>query len=123
MIRGFVTAGKQFLLATAQKAVDELRSAKVPSAAFPGDLLADVVPAEVVATLAVIEQTDDRDYAEKQAGAFEEVLSQYGLKRDEAYRYSVSRASALGAMQFTNRKGNGHLFTRGQALPRSTARS
>jgi len=44
---------------------------------------------------------------EKQALAFEEVLSQYGLKQDEAYRYSVSRAKALGPMQFTNRKGNG----------------
>jgi hypothetical protein len=35
------------------------------------------------------------------------VLSHYGLKREEAYRYSVSSASALGPMQFTNRKGNG----------------
>jgi hypothetical protein len=44
---------------------------------------------------------------EKQALAFEEVLNQYGLKREEAYRYSVSRAKALGPMQFTNHKGNG----------------
>ncbi|MEO7774529.1 MAG: hypothetical protein ABIT61_07510, partial [Steroidobacteraceae bacterium] len=36
-----------------------------------------------------------------------EVLSHYGLKREEAYRYSVSSASALGPMQFTNRRGNG----------------
>ena len=35
------------------------------------------------------------------------MLSQYGLKREEAYRYSVSSAAALGPMQFTNRKGNG----------------
>jgi hypothetical protein len=34
-------------------------------------------------------------------------LSQYGLKREEAYRYSVSSAKALGPMQFTNRHGNG----------------
>ena len=40
-------------------------------------------------------------------GAVDEVLSQYGLKRQEAYRYSVSSASALGPMQFTNRRGNG----------------
>ena len=43
----------------------------------------------------------------KKSVAFEEVLSQYGLKEDEAYRYSVSSAKALGPMQFTNRKGNG----------------
>ena len=104
---GFVSGGKEYLVATAGKALEELRLAKVPSAAFPEKLLADTIPPEVVMTLAVIEQTDDRDYVEKQSVAFEEVLSQYGLKEDEAYRYSVSRAKALGPMQFTNRRGNG----------------
>ena len=79
----------------------------MPSAAFPGELLADAIPPQVITTLAVIEQTDDRDYVEKQAVAFDEVLSQYGLKQEEAYRYSVSSAKALGPMQFTNRRGNG----------------
>ena len=65
------------------------------------------MPAEVISTLAVIEQTDDGDFVKKKQDAFNDVLSQYGLKREEAYRYSVSRASALGPMQFTNRRGNG----------------
>ena len=104
---GFVSGGEEFLVATANKALEELRHAQVPSAAFPGELLADVIPLQVVTTLAVIEQTDDRDYVQKQAIAFDEVLSQYGLKQDEAYRYSVSSAKALGPMQFTNRRGNG----------------
>lgn len=104
---GFVTGGKDYLVATASKALEELRAAHVPSAAFPGELLADVIPLQVVTTLAVIEQTDDRDYVTKQAVAFDEVLSQYGLKEGEAYRYSVSVAKALGPMQFTNRRGNG----------------
>ena len=104
---GFVSGGKDFLTATAARALEDLRAAKVPSFAFPGELLADVIPPEVVTTLAVIEQTDDRDYVEKQTVAFEEVLSQYGLKQEEAYRYSVSSAKALGPMQFTNRRGNG----------------
>ncbi len=103
----FVSGGRDFLLATAQQAIDELRLAKAPSAAFPGELLADVVPPSVIATLAVIEQTDDTDFVEKGEEAFNEVLNQYGLKRGEAYRYSVSRASAIGPMQFTNRRGNG----------------
>jgi hypothetical protein len=103
----FVTGGKDFLLTTARRALDELRNANVPSEAFPGELLADVIPAEVVTTLAVIEQTDDEDYIDKGRDAFNEVLSQYGLKREEAYRYSVSSAKALGPMQFTNRHGNG----------------
>ena len=104
---GFVSGGKAFLVATAHKAIEELRLAKVSSAAFPGELLADAIPPQVITTLAVIEQTDDRDYVEKQALAFDEVLSQYGLKQEEAYRYSVSSAKALGPMQFTNRRGNG----------------
>jgi hypothetical protein len=103
----FVSGGKEFLLATAHKAIEDLRLAQVPSAAFRGELLADVIPAQLITTLAVIEQTDDKDYVEKQALAFDEVLSQYGLKREEAYRYSVSSAKALGPMQFTNRKGHG----------------
>jgi len=103
----FVSGGKEFLLNTARRAIDELRLANAPSVAFPGELLADVVPAEVLTTLAVIEQTDDTDFVKKKAGAFDEVLSHYGLKREEAYRYSVSSASALGPMQFTNRKGKG----------------
>ncbi len=103
----FVTSGKEFLVATATRAISDLRRAKVPSAAFPGELLADVIPPQVVTTLAVIEQTDDADYMEKQALAFDDVLSQYGLKKEEAFRYSVSSAKALGPMQFTNRRGNG----------------
>jgi len=104
---GFVTSGKEFLAGTARQALEELRLAKVRSVAFPGELLADVIPLQVVTTLAVIEQTDDADYIDKQAVAFDEVLSQYGLKEEEAYRYSVSSANALGPMQFTNRRGNG----------------
>ncbi|MET0292355.1 MAG: hypothetical protein ABW136_08315 [Steroidobacteraceae bacterium] len=103
----FVSGGRDFLLATARRAVDELRRANVPSVAFPGQKLADVVPPEVITSLAVIEQTDDMDFVEKGTGAFEEVLSQYGLKRTEAFRYSVSSANAIGPMQFTDRKGNG----------------
>jgi hypothetical protein len=103
----FVSGGTEFLLSTARKAIEDLRLAQAPSVAFPGELLADVVPAEVITTLAVIEQTDDADYVKKKAGAFNEVLSQYGLKREQAYRYSVSSAAALGPMQFTNRNGNG----------------
>lgn len=103
----FVSGGKEYLLSTARRAADELRAASVPSAAYPGELLADVIPVEVITTLAVIEQTDDAEYVENRDEAFNAVLSQYGLKREEAYRYSVSSASAIGPMQFTNRRGNG----------------
>jgi hypothetical protein len=103
----FVSGGKEFLLGTAQTALEQLRIANAPSIAFPGERLADVIPASVISSLAVIEQTDDADYLARKTAAFEDVLSHYGLKQGEAYRYSVSSAKALGPMQFTNRKGNG----------------
>lgn len=102
-----VDEGREFLLATARTAIHTLRLAEAPSVAFPGEMLADVVPAEVITTLAVIEQTDDADFRKDAARAFNEVLNHYGLKRGEAYRYSVSTASAIGPMQFTDRRGNG----------------
>ena len=103
----FVSGGKEFLLDTARTALDQLRLANAPSTAFPGELLADIIPASVITSLAVIEQTDDADFLGRSTAAFEDVLSHYGLKREEAYRYSVSSAKALGPMQFTNRRGNG----------------
>jgi hypothetical protein len=102
-----VDAGREFLLATADLAAEELRAAGVPSAAYPEMLLADVIPRELITALAVIEQTDDTEFTKGGAKAFNQVLSHYGLKREDAYRFSVSTASALGAMQFTNRNGNG----------------
>jgi len=103
----FVSGGREYLLSTARKAIAELRAAQVPGVAFPGGLVADVVPAEVITTLAVIEQTDDGEFIKNQDAAVNEVLNHYGLKRGEAYRYSVSSASAVGPMQFTDRRGNG----------------
>ena len=102
-----VAGGTEHLLGTANRAIEELRTALAPSLAYPGQLLADVVPAELIATLAVIEQTDDTDFVKLGDDAFNQVLNQYGLKREDAYRYSVSSASAIGPMQFTNRRGNG----------------
>src|SRR5207344_1366705 len=64
-----VSGGKDYLLATANQAIEELRLASAPSVAFPGRLLADIVPAEVITTLAVIEQTDDADYVRKKQDA------------------------------------------------------
>lgn len=103
----FVEGGRSYLLETANQASRELRDAMAPSLAYPGELLADVIPPELVAMLAVIEQTDDTEYTQRGIEAFEQVLNQYGLKRSEAFRYSVSTASAVGPMQFTDRRGNG----------------
>jgi len=73
------------------------------SRAFPGELLAHVVRAKVLTTLAVIEQTDDADSVKKKAGAFDEVLSQ----RAPCSRRS---ANAAGYVRSTSQSRlDGHL--------------
>ncbi len=102
-----IASGQQYLSSTAIRAIGDLHKAGVPSRAFPGKLISEIVPPQVLATLAVIEQTDDFDFVNKMELAIDEVLNHYGLKREEAYRYSISAADAIGPMQFTNRRGNG----------------
>ena len=104
---GFVSGGKEFLINTARQAIEELRLAQVPSAAFRGELLADSIPLQVITTLAVIEQTDDKDYQEKQELAFDEVLSQYGLKQERPI-VQVPRSCEVRPM---------HLPTAGATVP------
>ncbi len=106
-VRTDVAGGEAFLVSTASEALKELSQERVPSVAFPGKLIGEIVPVRVLATLAVIEQTDDHAYRADQDAAINHVLNHYGLKREEAYRYSVSSANAIGPMQFTNRRGNG----------------
>ena len=119
---GFVSGGKEFLVATAAKALEELRHAKVPSAAFPGELLADVIPAQVVTTLAVIEQTDDRDYV-REAGdrlrrGAEPVRAQAG--RGVPVQRLVRKSAGADAIHQS--QGKWDLLAGGQALPRRKAR-
>ena len=90
---------------------------RTPSLAFPGELLADVVPAEVLATLAVIEQNDDADFV-KGVGAIDEVLSQYGLKAGGGVSVQCLERSGLFAHAVHEQQGKWHGCDGGQAMPR-----
>ena len=101
----FVSQGQALLRATAESALRELRASQVPSFAYPGKLLADTVLPDTLVTLAVIEQTDDGDFASAPAAALNKTVGQYGLMQSQAFTYSVSRANAAGPMQFTDKRG------------------
>jgi hypothetical protein len=103
----FVSQGQALLRATAEAALRELRESQVPSFAYPGKLLADTVLPDTLVTLAVIEQTDDGDFAAAPAAALNKTMGQYGLMQSQAFTYSVSRANAAGPMQFTDKRGRG----------------
>lgn len=95
--------GRAFLEAEAQRALAVLRTGNVHSFANSERLIADTVPYEALVSLALIEQTDDYFYRLHRGEALGEILNQYGLHGATAYRNSVSSASAVGPMQFTNR--------------------
>jgi hypothetical protein len=103
----FVSEGESLLRNTAEVALHELRKARVPSFAYPDRLLADTVLPETLMSLAVIEQTDDGEFARDPAAALHRTIGHYGMMQMQAFTYSVSRANAAGPMQFTNTRGRG----------------
>jgi hypothetical protein len=103
----FVAQGRALLRFTAESALRDLRQRKVPSFAYPGKLLADTVLPETLMSLAVIEQTDDTEFAAAPAVALNKTIGHYGLMQSQAFTYSVSRANAAGPMQFTDKRGRG----------------
>ncbi len=103
----FAAQGETLLRSTAETALRDLRDSKVPSFAYPGKLLADTVLPETLMSLAVIEQTDDSEFAASPTLALNKTLGHYGMMQEQAFTYSVSTANATGPMQFTDRRGRG----------------
>jgi len=56
LTRAFVTGGRDFLLTTARRAMTNFAARTCRRRPFRASCLADVIPAEVITTLAVIEQ-------------------------------------------------------------------
>ncbi len=104
--RALVRDGRAFLHLRARHALQTLRGKAVPSLAYPDAYVADVVPEETPVAVALIEQSDDKKFSEDPKRTVEAVLIEYALNRHDAFKWSQSGASALGAMQFT---GNTYL--------------
>ena len=79
----------------------ELEKKKVSSRAFPGKLVSSVAPFDDAFRLALIEHIDPSRLATESIDMLvSEVLVVLALNQGEAYKYSVSKASARGLFQF-----------------------
>jgi hypothetical protein len=99
--RGLVRSGRAFLYVRTRHALRALREKAVPSQAYPGEYVADVVPEETPVAVAVIEQSDDKKFGEDPKGTVEAVFIEYALNGRDAFKWAQSGANALAAMQFT----------------------
>jgi len=115
----FAHLGRQYVLTVLTGVLRDLRALGVPSRAYPGRLVADVITETMLLNLLVIEQTDPCLLQDREPGcvrllpkllyALDEqvvdaVLTEFVINGLEAYRHICSVAAACGAFQFTNNK-------------------
>ncbi len=116
---GFALQGQNIALRAIEEALGELREKQVPSDAYPGKFVADVVSSGALLNLLVTEQTDPCLLQEREPGCerllpkrlyerdeqvVDAVLTEFVINGLDAYRYICSGAAACGAYQFTNNR-------------------
>lgn len=98
-----IAAGKAYLDHHADEAYKDLRDRKVLSLAYPGKLVVDVVPRDLVQNIILTEQVDPGWLMLSEDGGqalAERTLAIIGANGAWAYRYINSRAGARGLAQF-----------------------
>ncbi len=96
-----IAAGIQVKNEFIDRALGRLRAAKVPSRAFPGKLVADVIPRQVLSVLLVIEHINPADFvsAELTESQVAKVLVVLAANKELAYAHNISPAGASGLAQ------------------------
>jgi len=99
-----VEAGRDYMTNLAQRALDRLRTLKVPSRAMKGVLLADtpIARPEVSARLGPIEHMDFGEFVLDPVWSMEHAFIRIALNGDGFAQFTCSKASACGLMQFTD---------------------
>lgn len=115
----FAHLGRQYVLTVLADVLRDLRALGVPSRAYSGRLVADVITERMLLNLLVIEQTDPCLLQDREPGCIrllpkllyaldehvvDAVLTEFVINGLEAYRHICSVAAACGAFQFTNNK-------------------
>jgi hypothetical protein len=95
-----VVRGRSLLYAEAEAALGALRERGVRSRSFPERLLADVIPADLLVNVGLIEQMDPAAFKEDPRKTVAEVFMHYALNGGGAFRWIQSPANARGAYQF-----------------------
>lgn len=99
--------GAMFFQRELDAAFLELKRQGVMSRAYPSKLASEVIHPKQPMILAAIEQTDDGRFIANPEEATNAIFIEYALNRGHAFNWSVSSANAIGALQFTNKNGNG----------------
>ncbi len=95
-----IDAGRDYIKSQIAKAEEELRTQRVYSRATPGKLVADVFDGEILFRLSIIEHIDHEEFiANGVEYSVKKVLTQFGLNREDTFKYAVSHAGALCLMQ------------------------
>lgn len=85
----------------------DLKRQGVMSRTYPAKRVSEVIHPKQPMILAAIEQTDDGRFIADPEEATNAIFIEYALNRGQAFNWSVSSANAVGALQFTNKNGNG----------------
>lgn len=92
--------GLSYLKVLAVTASRDLGNLGVFSRAFPGELLADVIPQRLAVVISLVEQIDPyRFLKEEPRGLVREALTVLGANQEEGYRFILSPAGARGQFQ------------------------
>jgi len=95
-----IQEGEDYINNVADQAFQAMRDKQVPSRAYPGKLMADVVDKDLLKTLIIIEHSDITSLSRNPEDAVNRVLATFGLNKGSTYNYAKSGAGALGIAQF-----------------------
>lgn len=97
-----ILKGAGFLFNEISLAKVELYNKQVPSKAYPGKLLYEVIPDDYIFNLGHNEQMDHAKFEANSTLTAEEISIEYALNGKDAFRWIASWANARGPFQFTN---------------------
>jgi len=95
-----IQEGENYINDVVDQAFQVMRDKQVPSRAYPGKLMADVVDKDLLKTLIIIEHSDITSLSRNPEDAVNRVLATFGLNKGSTYNYAKSGAGALGIAQF-----------------------
>lgn len=96
-----LAAGSDYLSFQIKTALDILREKNVKSRAFPDRLVSDVIDPYLVKSVVVIEHTSHKPLlGDAPEGALGSFLVSLATNRDDAFDLDISRAGAVGLVQF-----------------------
>ncbi len=115
----FARKGQELFMAAIEQAISELRASGVPSLAYPGRLVSEIVTVNEIAKLVVAEQTDPCFLGKRPAAcerlipvrpypddwvAMQGVNAEFVVNGLAAFSRMRSAAAARGVLQFTNNR-------------------